>query len=290
MVSDCAMCDKTSLVSVAVTFAFLVGCEYRADPAGSTGAANTPPPPAEGAGQAPGMPARLLVDGFESGSIAGFWLPGTYGSGLYEPGAVAVSNDYARSGVWSARITVNEGDIDRKGDDGLRVERAELDSGHYPLLGRDVWYGFSFLLPPTFPIVDNRLVIASWKQSDVEGSPLIGQRFRDGVHSLTVRPPGAGGSGRHYRLPDIRLGRWTDMVYHFRYSSGRDGRIEVWMGGARVVVYDGPTASKDGADRFYNKVGLYRDRWKEPMTMYVDNYTLGDSFDRVDPSKFDQRP
>src|SRR5207245_3291327 len=116
-----------------------------------------------------------LADGFEGASVAGFWLPGNYGTGSYEPGAVVISKDYARSGTRSVRITVKEGDIEQRGDDSRRVERAELDSGHYPLLGRDVWYGFSFLLPPGFPIVDNRLVLASWKQSDVEGSPLIGQ-------------------------------------------------------------------------------------------------------------------
>jgi hypothetical protein len=99
-----------------------------------------------------------LADGFEAESIAGFSLPGNYGTGLYEPGAVVISADYARAGTRSVRITVKEGDIEQGGDDGRRVERAELDSGHYPLLGRDVWYGSSFLLPPGFPFVDNRLV------------------------------------------------------------------------------------------------------------------------------------
>ena len=80
------------------------------------------------------------------------------------------------------------------------------------------------------------------------------------------------------------------MVYHVRYSRGGDGRIEVWMDGKRVVSYEGPTASGAGADRFYNKVGLYRDRWRAPMTMYVDNYALGDSFDQIDPSRFGRQP
>ena len=60
----------------------------------------------------------------------------------------------------SAEITVREGDIDAAGDDDTRVERAELDSGHFPLRDRDAWYGFSLLLPKGFPIVDDRLVIA----------------------------------------------------------------------------------------------------------------------------------
>jgi hypothetical protein len=229
------------------------------------------------------------IDGFEADALAKFWLPGNYGTGLYAPGAIVISKDYARSGTRSARITVKESDVEQKGDDGKSVERAELDSGHLPLLGRDVWYGFSFLLPPGFPVVDDRLVLASIKQSDVEGSPLIGQRFRAGKHSFSVRPPGASGGGKSYPLPDLKLGQWTDMVYHVRYSTGAGGVIEVWMDGKPVVSYTGPTASRDGADRFYHKVGLYRDRWKEPMTMYVDNYTLGDSFEAVDPSTFDRR-
>ena len=60
-------------------------------------------------------------------------------------------------------ITVREGDIDAAGDDDTRVERAELDSGHFPLRGRDAWYGFSLLVPNDFPIVDDRLVIAQFK-------------------------------------------------------------------------------------------------------------------------------
>jgi hypothetical protein len=233
--------------------------------------------------------AGTLVDGFEAESLAPFWLPGDYGTGSHRQGGIVLSTDYARSGRKSARITVNEGDVEAHGDDDKRVERSELDSGHYALLGRDVWYGFSFLLPKDFPVVDDRLVIASVKQSDVEGSPLIGQRFRAGRHTLTIRAPGMDGGGRSHAMPDIQLGRWHDMAYHVRYATGGEGRIEIWMDGKRVVHYEGPTASATAANRFYHKVGLYRDRWKESMTMYVDNYTVGDSFKAVDPSTFDER-
>jgi hypothetical protein len=265
------------------------GCDRakpEAQPAGGADGSS----PAKGSGEPVQAGPKLpLTDGFEGDAIAAFWRAGNYGAGLYEPGAVVVTTDRARSGARSARITVKEGDVERLGDDGQKVERAELDSGHYPFLDRDIWYGYSFLLPQDFPIVNNRLVIAQCKQSDVEGSPLIGQRFRAGYHYLTIRPPGASGNDDIRPLPEIRLGRWVDMVYHLRYSYGDDGRIEVWMDGVRVVDYTGPTASKSAADRFYHKVGLYRDRWKQPMTMYVDNYTLGESFEAVDPARFDQR-
>lgn len=237
--------------------------------------------------QPPAVPR--LSDGFEADRIAPFWLPSHYGSGLHVPGSVSISTEQARSGTRSARLVLREGNVDAMGDDGQHVERTEIDSGHHPLLGADVYYGFSEMIPTGFPIVPTRLVIAQVKQSDVEGSPLIGQRFVAGVHYLTIRPPGASGSGRKYPLPPIRPGRWFDMVYHVRYSEGDDGLIEVWMDGVLVVLHQGPTASKTAANRFYHKVGLYRDRMAEPMTIFVDNYAVGPSREAVDPARFADR-
>jgi hypothetical protein len=76
------------------------------------------------------------------------------------------------------------------------------------------------------------------------------------------------------------------MVWHVRYSADADGLVEVWMDGTRAMSHRGATAVKDRENSFYHKIGLYRDRWKEPMTVYFDNYTLGDSFAAVDPSRF----
>lgn len=55
-------------------------------------------------------------DGFEGSTVAGFWLPGNYGSGLYVPGDIRVSKNYARSGSQSVEITVHEGDVAAAGD------------------------------------------------------------------------------------------------------------------------------------------------------------------------------
>src|SRR3989454_4349670 len=126
--------------------ALTTGCDR--PPPAATGRADVAEPPVDSSAP-PRKGLRMpLADGFEGNSVAGFWLPGNYGTGSHQPGAVVISKDYARSGTRSVRITVKEGDIGARGDDDQRVERAELDSGHYPLLGQDVWYGFSFLLPP----------------------------------------------------------------------------------------------------------------------------------------------
>jgi len=233
------------------------------------------------------VPSRF--DGFEGDSIAAFWLPGDYGSGRYAPGAVSISTEFARTGNRSAAITVREGDVEQRGDSGQRNERAELDSGKHPFGDRDFWYGFSFRIPPEFPVVDTRLVVAQWKQTKVSGGPLVAQRYRAGIHYLTIRDwSRAAGVRRTYRLPAIVHGAWNDMVYRIRPSVGDDGIVEVWMNGDPVVSHEGPTASTGGEPRIYNKIGLYRDRMAEPMTIHFDNYAMGDGFAAVDPSRFDR--
>src|SRR5437870_5209024 len=91
--------------------------------AGGCGRATQADGPGSGDGARPAAdsPADgriVLADGFESGSLADFWLPANYGTGLYAPGAIVVSTDYARGGTRSAKITVHEGDIEQRGDDG----------------------------------------------------------------------------------------------------------------------------------------------------------------------------
>ena len=113
------------------------GCDR--PPPAATGRADVAEPPMDSSAP-PRKGLRMpLADGFEGDAVAGFWLAGNYGTGSHEPGAIVLSKDYARSGTRSARITVKEGDVGARGDDGQHVERAELDSGHYPLLGREVW-------------------------------------------------------------------------------------------------------------------------------------------------------
>jgi hypothetical protein len=277
-------------MTIACAFALVNGC-------GPPRASHDARPPTDTSTR-PGTSADALVkpgvslfDGFEDEAVATFWRAGNAGEGRFEPRAVAISQKFARAGSSSVQITVREGDIEQKGDDGKLTERAELDSGKHAFVGRDAWYGFSVLLPPGFPIVDNRLVIAQWKQAGVSGSPVVAQRFRAGRHDLTIRVPNSTwGQRKRYRLPKIESGRWNDMIYHIKFSAGDDGSVDVWMNRKQVVAYKGATAFKSGEGQIYNKVGLYRDRWKEPMTIYFDNYTLGEGFLAVDPARFDKKP
>lgn len=60
----------------------------------------------------------------------------------------------------------------------------------------------------------------------------------------------------------------------------------MWVNGKKAFTNKGPQCFPGGEDRIYHKFGLYRDGWKEPMTIYFDNYTVGDSYEAVDPARF----
>ena len=213
---------------------------------------------------------RELRDDFEGKQLASFWLPGNYGSGLYGAGAVEVSTNYARGGTQSLRVTVREGDMASPGGDGKTTERADLDSGHFPLLSKEATYSFSVLFPKDFPIVDTRLVFGTCKQSNV-ARPILAQRFRKGRHTLTIESQG---KRREYALPKITLGRWHDIRYRVRYETNSSGFVQVWLDGNKVVDYRGATAEPEYKNAFYHKFGLYRDRMKQPMTAYFDEFSM----------------
>lgn len=213
---------------------------------------------------------REFKDDFENSRIASFWLPGDYGSGLYAPGAVRISTNYARSGAQSLEVTVRQGDMASPGSGKTMTERADLDSGHFALLGKEAIYSFSVLFPKDFPIVDTRLVFGTCKQSDVV-RPIVAERFRNGRHTLTVESQG---KRKEYTLPKLTLGKWHDVRYRVRYETNSAGRVEVWFDGKKVVTYSGPTAEPGFKNAFYHKFGLYRDRWAVPMTAYFDDFSM----------------
>jgi hypothetical protein len=249
--------------------------------AGAFGSCNGPAP--SRAASAAIAPAIDLRDGFEAAVLAPFWLPGDHGSGRYAPGAVVLTDECARSGRRSARITVRQGDVAQLGDSGQPNERAELDSGKHALLGRQAWCSFSFLVPPGFPLVDTRLVLSQWKQSGLPGSPIVAQRYVAGRHYVTIRDLGTrGGYRARYELPPIEPGRWHDMLWRVRFGDESTGEVEVWMNGRPVVHFRGATADAAGRGEFYHKLGLYRDRMAEPMTIFVDDYALGESREAVE--------
>jgi hypothetical protein len=70
---------------------------------------------------------------------------------------------------------------------------------------------------------------------------------------------------------------WLDFRFQIRFSRARSGRIKAWLGDTLVTDHRGVTAYPESGGYarpalFYFKIGLYRDRMSEPMTIYIDEY------------------
>jgi hypothetical protein len=220
--------------------------------------------------------SQAIYDGFESDSLAPVW-----DSRKFLPGAVEFQSAVTRAGKGAARITLREGDQIAE-ERGSLLERAEL------VESKELWvaehtrhsYAFSLFLPEDFPVVSTRLVIAQWKQecpidSCTPDNPTIAIRYVSGQLYITHK---VGEQDRVlYRSAGEIRNRWLDFTFSIRFARDASGEIAATLGGNRIIDYVGvnayPASGGYTADgRFYFKIGLYRDRMPQPMSIYVDEY------------------
>ncbi|HEY7138992.1 MAG TPA: polysaccharide lyase [Methylomirabilota bacterium] len=213
--------------------------------------------------------AEPITDGFETEGLGNLWNP-RYAT----PGRVTVQREVVHSGSAALRVEIHEGDVPMVGAEGTETERTEVQEADAltPHLGETHEYGFSMYVPADFPIVETRLVTAQWHQRCVaclKRSPVVAQRYRRGVLSITV--DSASGRTTVYRYPGKIQGRWIDLRYRIRFGL-TDGAVAVWLDGTQVVDYKGPLGYPDDGPEVDFRFGLYRDRLATPMVIYFDDF------------------
>jgi hypothetical protein len=136
-------------------------------------------------------------------------------------------------------------------------------------------------LPDSFPILPVRLVIAQWKQdcplcSCENYSPILALRYMSGRLFITLQTD----SVRHelYTTNEEIRGRWLNFKFFIRFSKGKNGEVIAFLDNKKVVDYKGVTSYSNDCrilsttNKYFFKMGLYRDRISEPMTIYIDDY------------------
>jgi hypothetical protein len=218
----------------------------------------------------------LVYDGFESPVLGKYWQ-----TTKFLPGAVQIQSSVVRAGRGAARITLRSGDQIPQ-EKGSVLERAELQEARrlWSLEDSAQAYSFSLFVPQDFPIVPTRLVIAQWKQNCPIGectpdNPVLAVRYQDG-ELLIAKQTTAEKEILYRTVEDVR-NRWLDFRFQIRFSKNSSGRIRAWLGDRMIIDHKGATAYPQaggyaGRGQFYFKLGLYRDRMPEPMTLYVDEY------------------
>lgn len=192
------------------------------------------------------------------------------------------------------------------GDDSLRFEmragdtwtdqtfqhtfRAEVTSEEFPPANILKWYTFGVFFPADFPIENNRLVFAQWKdrESLAEGlgrqgrSPPLAFRFVNGKFSIRLRHSAERVLRDPENIPEeelfkqggFPLGQWHNFVVQAKWSWQDDGFVNVWWNGRQIVAYRGPAGyNQDFGPKF--KFGLYRDATDKTYVAWFNHVKSG---------------
>ena len=225
-------------------------------------------------------PYISIYDGFESSKLSRNW-----NTTRLEAHSVTFQSDVVRKGKCALKITLQNGDkVEDKTDKDNSSERDELMEAMslYSVEGAKYEYKFSMFLPGNFPITPTRLVIAQWKQFCIlcpcsAYSPVLAIRYISGKLMITLQT----GSVRDtlYRSGDEIRNRWLDFKFQIRFSRQKDGEVKAFLAGKQIVNYKGITSYQDNCrvlsdkNKYYFKMGLYRERMNVPMTIYIDEYS-----------------
>lgn len=215
--------------------------------------------------------AIFLTDDFESGILSPIWTTRK----MPENGFRFIDSP-TRSGQGALEISVFPRVQTEIGGDGQLTERAEIREAPEVRLrmGMESCYAFSFFLPPDFPIVNTRLVIARWKQSfndpRKDRSPMVSLRYMMGQLRVDIARK-RGKRSLYKDKIDVR-NRWVDMVFRIIPKSDNKGLLQVWKDGRQIVHYHGALGFEDDNDEIYFKLGLYRDHMTVPMRIIYDRF------------------
>lgn len=220
-----------------------------------------------------------VYDDFEVSSLKNIWSTDRMEARSFE-----IQSQVTRKGKSAAKITLRTGDIIEAGNDSsLTSERDELEEINSLLSVNDVTYEyqFSMFLPDSFPIVPTRLIIAQWKEKCPGGycsddSPVLAIRYRSGKLFITLNTD----SGRHklFETNEEIRNRWLDFKFKIKFSQQADGKVIAFLNDKNIIDYKGITSYSEirgyhsKNNRYYFKMGLYRDRMPEPMWIYIDEY------------------
>jgi len=227
-------------------------------------------------------PATINVsDDFESSNLSNIWS-----TDRMEDSSFEFQSAIARKGRSAIKITLRTGDKPEAATvKDKATERDELleNTSLYAVEGSKYEYRFSMFLPDSFPITKTRLVIAQWKQfcehcACTDYSPILALRYVSGILFITLQTNPAVKRDTLFQMKDEFRNRWLDFRFRVRFSKQKDGEVNAFLNDKEIVNYHGVTSYPDDCiwlsteNKYYFKMGLYRDKMPEPMWIYIDEY------------------
>jgi hypothetical protein len=227
--------------------------------------------------QVPGGGTLLWTGDMEEGDMRDWYDPqgsacdcgqnngGEYNSGS---GVSSASTDYARSGQWSAKLTIN-------GSGGVRLFRWGESRQHKELY-YSVWYYF----PKQYQNTAGWWNVFQWKSknaSAIDPFFLLDALNRDGRSYLSLYEWQPGRRIRYQPLAkvEIPIGKWFRVTAFYRCAGDSTGKVTIWQDGTKLFDVSGVrTRFPDGDCQWSvnNYSGGPVD--PSPTTIYVDDAAI----------------
>lgn len=209
------------------------------------------------------------------------------------PSSITRTTSPAKYGSYAAKIVLNKTDPDIW--ESKRAEMTYVAEKHGPVKS-ERWYGMSIFLPTSYIADPCEEILFQWKgvnKVSQDGysmsNPPLAMLTKNGRWQLNIKPKD--------KFTNIDLGtyepnKWTDWVFHIKWSYEDDGLLQIWKNGVLVLDRKGPNTYYDLVGNFF-KMGIYKYGWKEgyysnttQRTAYFDEFKVGNensSFNDVAP-------
>ena len=204
--------------------------------------------------------------------------------------SLAVVTSPVRQGRYAAQFTLRRSDPIVKGS-----KRAEIRT-KAARMGGEYWYAFSVFLPADWIVDQVPVTVAQWHAvpdywlGEASAPPPLRVVAQNGEWMLANiwDSKRVGRTWFGVLAPDgtalkpigpLDRGRWTDWVFHIRWSYRDDGLLEVWKNREPFFQRSGPNTYNDALAPYF-KVGIYVPQWMaQPPLTPIDRHTI--HFDEI---------
>jgi len=175
-------------------------------------------------------------------------------------------------------------------------KRAEVFFKAEKTLPVERWYAFNIWLPASYAVDSLPEIVAQW-----HGTPDfdLGEDYRSPADALLIK------NGNWYldsrwasqavndnnnligkilaNFGKTVTEKWTQWIFHIKFSYKDDGLVEVWKDGAKIYSKKGPNYYNDKIGPYF-KFGIYKWDWMKPQNtkvnkriLYFGDVQLGDN-------------
>lgn len=181
------------------------------------------------------------------------------------------TNALARSGSYSTRYELRKTDGDVGGSKRAETSRSskeDLTSTY------ERWYGASYFLPTDFATDRSPEILTQWHCE--KGNPPLALWVKDGKWQIVKF------GNQVSIIGTAEKNKWTDFVFHVKWSPGTGGLVEVWKNGVKMYSRTGQSIYTGLRYGVYMKSGIYKWQWKTgtvstttKRVVYIDDVRIG---------------